>query len=113
MKVTLAAVSWSLLATSGCASWVPASPPLARDLEPKPQKLLPRQSGNGTSGEWPYGPLSTRGRDIVNSRGEVVTWAGLNWPLSGETMVPEGLEHKSAEAILDDIVSVGFNSIRM
>lgn len=33
--------------------------------------------------------------------------------MSGETMVPEGLEWKSAEAILDDVVSVGFNYIRM
>jgi endoglucanase len=32
---------------------------------------------------------------------------------AGETMIPEGLEWKSAEEILDDIASVGFNSIRM
>lgn len=31
----------------------------------------------------------------------------------GETMVPEGLEWASAEEILDDIASVGFNYIRM
>lgn len=37
---------------------------------------------------------------------------GLN-SMIGETMVPEGLEHKSVEDILDDIVSVGFNFIRM
>lgn len=32
---------------------------------------------------WPYAPLRTEGRDIVNRRGEKVTWAGLNWPMSG------------------------------
>lgn len=36
---------------------------------------------NSTS--WPYGPFSTKGRDIVNSRGDVITWAGVNWPMSG------------------------------
>ena len=33
---------------------------------------------------WPYGPFSTRGRDIVDSRGEITTWAGVNWPMSGQ-----------------------------
>jgi endoglucanase len=37
----------------------------------------------------------------------------VNWPMSGETMIPEGLEWASAEDILDDIASVGFNYIRM
>ncbi|KEY74323.1 hypothetical protein S7711_00479 [Stachybotrys chartarum IBT 7711] len=63
--------------------------------------------------KWPYGPFRTEGRDIVNARGEKVTWAGVNWPLSGETMVPEGLEKRSAEDILDDIASLGMNFIRM
>lgn len=64
------------------------------------------------SDSWPYGPLSTRGRHIVNARNEVVTWAGVNWPGSGETMIPEGLEWQSAEQILDRVASVGFNFIR-
>lgn len=63
--------------------------------------------------EWPYGPFNTRGRDIVNSRGEAVTWTGVNWPGSGETMVPEGVEWQSVENILDQIKSVGFNFIRL
>lgn len=65
------------------------------------------------SSAWPYGPFSTKGRDIVNTRGEVITWAGVNWPLSLETMVPEGLEWASVEEILDNVASVGFNFIRM
>ncbi|KAI1099729.1 glycoside hydrolase family 5 protein [Jackrogersella minutella] len=102
----------SLCAALACASWVPSAPALARDLEPSRQKGLSRRQGNST-GEWPYGPFSTKGRDIVNSRGEVINWAGVNWPMSGETMIPEGLEWKSASDILDDVVSVGFNYIRM
>lgn len=72
----------------------------------------PRQASNESS-EWPYGPFSTKGRDIVNSKGEAVTWAGVNWPGSGETMVPEGLEWASVEDIMDQIKSVGFNFIRL
>jgi len=40
-----------------------------------------RQAINGTSSF--NGPYSTRGRDIVDSKGEKVTWAGVNWPMSG------------------------------
>ncbi|KAF2798690.1 glycoside hydrolase family 5 protein [Melanomma pulvis-pyrius CBS 109.77] len=72
--------------------------------------LLRKRVENGTSFNAPY---KTRGRDIVDSRGQKITWAGVNWPLSGETMVPEGLEWASAEEILDEIASVGFNYIRM
>jgi hypothetical protein len=44
-----------------------------------------RQVANGTSKSF-HGPYSTQGRDIVDSRGEKITWAGVNWPMSGETM---------------------------
>ncbi|KAH8730932.1 glycoside hydrolase superfamily [Phaeosphaeriaceae sp. PMI808] len=71
-----------------------------------------RQAANGSSRAF-NGPYSTKGRDIVDSRGQKVTWAGVNWPMSGETMIPEGLEWASASKILDDIASVGWNYIRM
>lgn len=62
---------------------------------------------------WPYGPLSTRGRDVINARNETVRWAGVNWPSSGETMVPEGLEWQSAEDIVAKLADVGFNFVRL
>lgn len=62
---------------------------------------------------WPYAPLSTRGRDIVNNRNETIKWAGVNWPLNAETMIPEGLEWSSVDEILDSIQEVGFNFVRM
>lgn len=62
---------------------------------------------------WPHGPLSTRGRDIINAQNQTVTWAGVNWPLSGESMIPEGLEYKSVDDILDSLQDIGFNFIRM
>ncbi|KAH7319868.1 Exo-beta-1,3-glucanase, partial [Stachybotrys elegans] len=63
--------------------------------------------------KWPYGPFHTEGRDIVNARGEKITFVGINWPMSGETMIPEGLEKRSAKEIVDDIAALGMNFIRM
>ncbi|KAH8887613.1 glycoside hydrolase [Thozetella sp. PMI_491] len=69
------------------------------------------RSSQGCS--WPHGPFSTKGRNIVNARGDVLSWAGVNWPMSGETMVPEGLEWASVDDILDMVKDVGFNVLRM
>ncbi|KAK4199531.1 glycoside hydrolase family 5 protein [Triangularia verruculosa] len=91
--------------------WIIAITAVVVVANTNPNFLLPRQQNSSTT--WPYGPFSTRGRDIINSRNEVITWAGVNWPLSGETMIPEGLEHASADSILDRIASAGFNFIRM
>lgn len=88
--------------------------------EPRPDAdiysptIWQRQSPSAANrSAWPYGPLSTRGRDIVNTRGDTVRWAGINWPGSGETMVPEGLEWQSIDDILDAVAEVGFNFIRL
>jgi hypothetical protein len=68
---------------------------------------------NASSTSWPYGPFSTKGRDILNAKSEPVTWSGVNWPGSGESMIVEGLEWASVEDILTRVKSVGFNFIRM
>ncbi|KAF1929770.1 glycoside hydrolase family 5 protein [Didymella exigua CBS 183.55] len=94
----------ALAAVTASASYLP---PMAE--EPHFSQHLRRQS-NGTNF---HGPYSTQGRDIVDNRGEKITWAGVNWPMSGETMIPEGLEWASVDEILDDIKSVGWNYIRM
>ncbi|KAI1341891.1 glycoside hydrolase family 5 protein [Xylariaceae sp. FL0016] len=102
----------SLLASLSCASVARFTPLLERPGGPQLQKRLGARAEN-TTGQWPYAPFKTQGRDVVDSRGEVVTWAGVNWPLSGESMIPEGLEWQSASDILDSVSSVGFNYIRM
>ena len=104
----------SLLASPTCASWVPASPAIPHQgFEPRLQRDLVSRAASNTTGGWPYGPFETKGREVVNSKGEVITWAGVNWPMSGETMVPEGLEFSSVGDILDKVKSVGWNYIRM
>lgn len=52
-----------------------------RDEQAYSSSLLSRTETDAS--QWPYGPFSTQGRDIVNAKGEAVTWAGVNWPGSG------------------------------
>ena len=65
----------ALAAVSASASYLP---PTA--AEPHFMQHLTKRQSNGTAF---HGPYNTQGRDIVNSRGEAVTWAGVNWPMSG------------------------------
>lgn len=62
---------------------------------------------------WPNGPFVTSGRWITDAGGVNVTYAGVNWPAAGETMIPEGLQYQSVEAIVSKIKSLGMNAIRL
>lgn len=62
---------------------------------------------------WPNGPFTTRDSSIVDASGNRFTYAGVNWPGAAETMVPEGLQYQSVEAIVSRIKSLGMNSIRL
>lgn len=64
----------ALAAVAATASYVPLAA-----QEPHFSQHARRQ-GNGTNF---HGPYSTKGRDVVDARGEKVTWAGVNWPMSG------------------------------
>lgn len=68
---------------------------------------------HGVQAAWPDGPFSSSGRWIVNTRGEHVTYAGVNWPGAGETMIPEGLQYQSIATIVSKIASLGMNVIRL
>ncbi|KAN0063945.1 hypothetical protein ACQY0O_003551 [Thecaphora frezii] len=61
---------------------------------------------------WPYGPFSTSNGDIVNAKGQKVIFVGTNWPMSGETMLPEGLEKQPLSAIIGKLKEAGFNFVR-
>ncbi|KAH6654715.1 glycoside hydrolase superfamily [Truncatella angustata] len=62
---------------------------------------------------WPYGPLVTDGRDIKDTNGDTVVYAGANWPGAADVMIPEGLQFQSIETIVTEIKSLGMNSIRL
>ncbi|KAJ5577557.1 uncharacterized protein N7459_006521 [Penicillium hispanicum] len=58
-------------------------------------------------------PLSTSGRWIVDSNGQNVTYAGVNWPGAADAMLPEGLQYQSISTIVGKIKSLGMNVIRL
>ncbi|CAK7203680.1 hypothetical protein SEUCBS139899_006423 [Sporothrix eucalyptigena] len=62
---------------------------------------------------WPNGPLVTSGRWIHDASGNNVTYAGANWPGAADTMLPEGLQYQSIDAIVAKLKSVGMNAIRL
>ncbi|KAJ1018163.1 hypothetical protein NDA16_005029 [Ustilago loliicola] len=62
--------------------------------------------------EWPHGPFKTEGNQIKNANGEPVILVGTNWPGSGETMIPEGIEFRSIADIVSMMKYVGYNFVR-
>ena len=47
---------------------------------------------------------------MVNVNGDRLTMAGVNWPGSADTMVPEGLQYASIPDIVSKIKSIGMNA---
>jgi len=75
--------------------------------------LLLLTATGGALGAWHNGPFTTSGRWIINSLGENVTYAGVNWPGAADTMIPEGLQYSSIANIVSKIKSLGMNVIRL
>ncbi|KAI3318128.1 glycoside hydrolase family 5 protein [Xylariaceae sp. AK1471] len=67
----------------------------------------------GRRAAWPNGPLTTSGRWITDATGAKVTYVGVNWPGSLDTMIPEGLQYQSIETVVSKIKSLGMNAIRL
>ncbi|UTT90264.1 hypothetical protein NDA17_002816 [Ustilago hordei] len=62
--------------------------------------------------EWPHGPFKTEGNQVKNANGEPVIFVGTNWPGSGETTIPEGIEFRSIADIVSMMKYVGYNFVR-
>lgn len=58
-------------------------------------------------------PLSVKGRDILDSNGNVFHYVATNWPGHQEIMIPEGLQHASIEEIVSWFPKFGLNSVRL
>ncbi|KAK8082239.1 endoglucanase e1 protein [Apiospora saccharicola] len=59
-------------------------------------------------------PLSTKGRDIVDTHGRRFKLASVNWyGASDELYIPGGLDVKHRSVIAKTIRNMGFNSVRM
>ncbi|KAK7960923.1 glycoside hydrolase family 5 protein [Apiospora saccharicola] len=65
------------------------------------------------SSPWPNGPFVTSDRWVTDASGNVVTYAGVNWPGHVDTMLPEGLQYQSVSSIVSKIKSLGMNAVRL
>jgi endoglucanase len=72
--------------------------------------LNPRSSSHAQSS----GYLHTQGSEILDSAGNPVIFTGINWfGLETESYAPHGLWARSLDSLLDQIVQLGFNVIRL
>jgi chitinase len=70
--------------------------------------------GGSSSGGALSGPLSTLGNQIVNSAGQSVEIAGVNWfGLESTNMSPDGLWARNYKDMMNQMVQLGFNTIRL
>lgn len=58
-------------------------------------------------------PLSTQSRWIVDESGHRVKLACVSWPSHLEVVVAEGLSKKPVDQISSEIISFGFNCVRL
>lgn len=69
--------------------------------------------GLSVAQSWPNGPFTTSDRDIIDASGNVVTYAGANWPGAADVMIPEGLQYQSVGSIVAKLKEVNLNVIRL
>ena len=60
------------------------------------------------------GPLATEGNQIVDANGDSVQIRAVNWfGLETESFMPHGLWERNLEEMMDEMVELGFNTIRL
>lgn len=69
--------------------------------------------GLSKAASWPNGPFTTSGSSIIDASGNVVTYAGANWPGAADVMIPEGLQYQSVANIVAKLTEAGVNVIRL
>ncbi|HEX6471518.1 MAG TPA: glycoside hydrolase family 5 protein [Streptosporangiaceae bacterium] len=70
--------------------------------------------GSDKADSAPQGPLHTRKGQIVDANGQVIKLTGVNWfGAETGTFAPHGLWARNWQQMLDQIVSSGFNTVRL
>src|SRR5215469_7919836 len=75
-----------------------------------------RLTGNGRTSPTPRscGPLHTQGTQIQNAAGHTVVLTGVNWSgFETQTFAPHGLDLRNYQDMLDQMVHLGFNTLRL
>ncbi|KJX94135.1 hypothetical protein TI39_contig4215g00008 [Zymoseptoria brevis] len=97
-----------------------APPPNGPNAAPKGSSPPPHGHMSSKNNGWPNFPCVTKRRDMGNSKGETVTFAGINWSgksgvdlRHGEAMIPEGLQYQSIKTIVQKVKDLDMNVIRL
>jgi endoglucanase len=109
--VVVIGVLWALIACQ--PSPPPPPPPDTPTPAPTP---LPTETPQPTPTPAPLGvgPLRTSGAKLVDAVGREVRLTGVNWSgLETGVFAPYGLASRRADEMLDQIVSAGFNTVRL
>jgi endoglucanase len=73
-----------------------------------------RASGQVSAAAAAAGPLHTSGGNIVDASGNVVHLSGVNWfGFETSSFAPHGLWARNWQSMLDQMVQLGFNTIRL
>jgi endoglucanase len=71
-------------------------------------------SGSGGGGGGAAGRITIAGKNLVDDHGNAVRLTGINWfGLETPNYAPHGLWQRSMDEMLDQIVQLGFNTIRV
>ncbi|QHQ35477.1 cellulase family glycosylhydrolase [Algicella marina] len=69
---------------------------------------------SGDGADFADGPLSTSGNQILDVNGDAVEIRAVNWfGLESDIMVPHGLWARNWQDMMNEMVDVGFNTIRL
>ncbi len=69
---------------------------------------------NGDGADFAAGALSTSGNQIIDAEGNAVEIRAVNWfGLETDIMTPHGLWARNWQDMMDEMVEVGFNTIRL
>jgi endoglucanase len=107
----------AILAGTGYAFTRQATPTVPAANQVAQQEAKPEAAPQRVRPEPPEGPpnyLRTEGNKIVDAQGKEVRLTGVNWfGMETGTFAPHGLWERNWEDMLDQIVALGYNSIRL
>ncbi|KAK8076501.1 family 5 glycoside hydrolase [Apiospora phragmitis] len=82
-------------------------------LAAAPTAVAGAAASAASSSPWPNGPFVTSDRWMTDASGNVVTYAGVNWPGHIDVMIPEGLQYQSIASLVSKVKSLGMNAVRL
>ena len=113
LKLTLSAPTGATIKDGGAIGTIvndDSATPSQPTLSISDASVIEGNPGSGAAPGW----LSTSGNQIVDSSGHTVQIAGVNWfGFESSTFAPHGLWTRGYKDMMDQMVDLGFNTIRL